>query len=69
MYWRGSVQCLPCLKGGGTVERSIGYIAYQNRNSFGNETEAYEYVWDIIHYVYGDIYDKDYKPAWSKPVM
>ena len=54
---------------GGIVERSIGYIAYQNRDSFGNDTEAYEYVWEIIHSVYGNIYDKEYKPAWSKPVM
>lgn len=54
---------------GGIVERSIGYIAYQNRDTFGTDTEAYEYVWDIIHFVYGNIYDKEYKPAWSKPVM
>ena len=52
---------------GGILERSIGYIAYQNRNSFSNETEAYDYIWDIIHAVYGNIYDKEYNPAWTKP--
>ena len=46
---------------GGTVSRSIGYIAYQNRNVFQPGTAAYAYVWDIIHAVYGKTYDKDYK--------
>lgn len=23
-------------------------------------TEAYEYIWDIIHGVYGDAYDEEY---------
>ena len=46
---------------GGTVYRSIGYIAYQNRNAFAPGSNAYNYVWDIIHYVYEDQYDADYK--------
>ena len=46
---------------GGVVHRSIGYIAWQNRNVFQPGTEAYAYVWDIIHSVYGDAYDEDYK--------
>jgi len=46
---------------GGVIYRSIGYIAYQNRNAFKAGTAAYEYVWDIIHYVYGDQYDAEYK--------
>ena len=41
---------------GGTVYRSIGYVAYQNRNSFRPGTAAYDYVWEIIHYVYGSEY-------------
>lgn len=45
---------------GGTVLRSIGYIAWQNRNSFTVGTEAYEYVWAIIHNVYGDLYHSEY---------
>ena len=46
---------------GGIVYRSIGYIAYQNRNSFAPGTDAYAYIWDIIHYVYGDTYDSEYR--------
>ena len=46
---------------GGTVYRSIGYVAYQNRNSFRPGTAAYDYVWEIIHYVYGSEYDSEYK--------
>jgi hypothetical protein len=46
---------------GGTVYRSIGYVAYQNRNSFRSGTAAYDYVWEIIHYVYGSEYDSEYK--------
>ena len=46
---------------GGCVTRSIGYIAWQNRNAFTPGSAAYEYVWNIIRYVYGDQYDADYK--------
>lgn len=46
---------------GGIVYRSIGYIAYQNRNAFPAGSDAYAYVWDIIHKVYGSQYDKEYK--------
>lgn len=46
---------------GGIVYRSIGYIAWQNRNVFKPETAAYAYVWEIIHHVYGARFDSDYK--------
>lgn len=46
---------------GGMLYRSIGYIAYQNRNAFKPGSGSYEYVWGIIHHVYGDQYDADYK--------
>ena len=46
---------------GGTVSRSIGYIAYQNRAVFKPGTAAYKYVWDIIRAVYGDQYDSKYQ--------
>lgn len=46
---------------GGIVYRSIGYIAYQNRNAFAPGTNAYDYVWEIIHHVYEDMYDAEYK--------
>lgn len=46
---------------GGTIHRSIGYIAWQNRKAFQPGTAAYAFIWDIIHFVYGDLYDADYK--------
>lgn len=46
---------------GGQVVRSIGYIAWQNRSVFNPGSAAYDYVWNIIHYVYGDRFDEDYK--------
>lgn len=46
---------------GGIVRRSIGYIAYQNRNAFSPGSAAYNYIWDIIHSVYGNKYDADYR--------
>ena len=46
---------------GGQVVRSIGYIAWQNRNVFQPGNAAYDYVWGIIHHVYGDRYDEDFK--------
>ena len=46
---------------GGVIYRSIGYIAYQNRTVFNPGTNAYNFVWEIIHHVYGKKYDADYK--------
>lgn len=45
---------------GGAVCRSIGYVAYQNRNAFDAGTDAYEYIWRIIHAAYGSTYDAEY---------
>ena len=41
---------------GGEVTRSIGYIAWQNRDAFAEGTEAYAYVWQIIRLAYGEDY-------------
>ena len=46
---------------GGSIHRSIGYIAYQNRNVFKPGSASYDYVWGIIHHVYGDRFDEDYQ--------
>lgn len=45
---------------GGTIHRSIGYIAYQNRDAFRHGASGYRFIWDIIHYVYGTKYDAEY---------
>jgi len=54
---------------GGIVKRSIGYIAYQNRKTFEPQTEEYNYIWGIIHYVYGDVYDDEFVHSWTEPYM
>lgn len=43
---------------GGIVQRSIGYIAQQNANTFDPVTEAgaYNFIRDIIRHVYGEDY-------------
>ena len=46
---------------GGPVQRSIGYVAYQNRNAFQPRTDAYEYVWNLIRVTYGSRYDSEYR--------
>ena len=46
---------------GGVVYRNIGYVAVQCKDEFKPNSAAYDYVWDIIHYVYGDQYDESYK--------
>lgn len=46
---------------GGIVYRSIGYIAYQNRTVFAPGNASYNYVWEIVHHVYGNKYDAEYK--------
>ena len=45
----------------GTNGWIIGYIAYQNRNAFKSTSAAYKYIWEIIHAVYGNLYDDEYK--------
>ena len=40
---------------GGIVYRSIGYIAWQNRDVFAPKSAAYQYVWEIIRQVYAQI--------------
>lgn len=40
---------------GAIVERSIGYIAQQNKENVEEGTEAYDYVWNIITHVYGEV--------------
>ncbi|MBR5093983.1 MAG: hypothetical protein IK095_02705 [Oscillospiraceae bacterium] len=51
----------PLVLYGGTIHRNIGYIAYQNRDAFQPGSDGYQFIWDIIHYVYQDAYDADYK--------
>ena len=46
---------------GGSVQRSIGYVAYQNRAAFRPGTAPYEYVWSLIHIAYGNRYDGEYQ--------
>ena len=48
---------------GGIVRRSIGYIARQNKDIFEPKTSEYQYIWDIIRYVYGDVNAKDFLTA------
>ena len=40
---------------GGIVHRSIGYIAWQNKDVFTPGTDAYNYVWEIINHVYAQV--------------
>lgn len=40
---------------GGIVYRSIGYIAWQNKDVFAPKSAAYKYVWEIIRHVYAEI--------------
>lgn len=44
---------------GGMAERSIGYIAKQNLDTLDKGAETYDYVWNIIKY----IYRKEYVPS------
>ena len=46
---------------GGTLYRSISYVAYQNRNDFTVGSNAYEYIWNLIKAGYGNKYDSEYK--------
>ena len=45
---------------GGEVTRSIGYVAWQNRNSYDSGTENYSRIWEYVHAQYGNKYDDEY---------
>lgn len=45
---------------GGTLYRSIAYVALQNKNAFNPGSEAYEYIWSLIKAGYGNEYDNEY---------
>ena len=44
---------------GGIVQRSIGYIAWQNRDTFAIGSDGYNYIWEIIQAVYKGSYPSD----------
>jgi len=46
---------------GGTLYRSISYVALQNKNSFKPGTAGYEYIWDLIRQGYGSAYNSEYR--------
>ena len=48
---------------GGTVSRSIGYIALQNKDAFKPGTKEYEYIWSLIRAAYDDEYAGSYKKS------
>ena len=45
---------------GGTIYRSISYVALQNKNAFKPGTSGYEYIWKLIKAGYPEIYDEEY---------
>lgn len=46
---------------GGTLYRSIAYVALQNKNAFAVGTDGYEYIWKLIKTGYLDVYNSEYK--------
>ncbi|MCQ2558954.1 MAG: hypothetical protein MJ135_07530 [Oscillospiraceae bacterium] len=46
---------------GGAVSRSIGYVAWQNRDVYPSNSAEYQYVWMLIHAAYGNVYDSKFK--------
>ena len=46
---------------GGTLHRSIGFIALQNKDVYTPGTGEYEYIWKLIRAAYGSAYDSGYK--------
>lgn len=46
---------------GGTLHRSIGFIALQNKDVFSPGSGAYEYIWKLIRAAYGNSYDGSYR--------
>ena len=46
---------------GGTLYRSISYVALQNKNIFKPGTDGYKYIWSLIKAAYPDTYNAEYK--------
>ena len=45
---------------GGSLVRSIGYVAYQNKDVYSPGAAAYEFIWNILSYAYPDLYEAEY---------
>ena len=46
---------------GGSITRSIGYVAYQNKDVFKVGSSSYEFIWNILAYAYPDLYEAEYQ--------
>ena len=46
---------------GGSITRSIGYVAYQNKDIFQPGTASYEFIWSILEYAYPGLYEQEYQ--------
>ena len=46
---------------GGSITRSIGYVAFQNKDIFQPGTDSYEFIWSILEYAYPDLYEQEYQ--------
>jgi len=45
---------------GGTLYRSISYVALQNKKAFKKGTNGYEYIFKLIKAAYPDVYNNEY---------
>jgi len=46
---------------GGTIVRSIGYVAFQNKDVFQSGTSSYKFIWKILYHYDRKLYNKEYK--------
>ena len=46
---------------GGSITRSIGYVAFQNKDIFQPGTDSYEFIWSILEYAYPELYEQEYQ--------
>ena len=54
-------QTLELVLYGGSITRSIGYVAYQNKDVFQPGSASYEFIWSILQYAYPDLYEQEYQ--------
>lgn len=46
---------------GGTIYRSISYVATQNKNKFTVGSDTYEYIWNLINYGYPALFVQEHE--------
>lgn len=45
----------------GSITRSVGCAAFQNKDIFRPWTDSFEFIWSVLEYAYPELYEQEYQ--------